>query len=135
MFKYTHYIQTYKWGMQILRHNILRNLAVQVDKQMNVWMNIAYFQLLNSAGFQAKHESWECNILLWKHWINQQREESFFKNIDSVIMLQVGQGVLPVFENQQNNDNQRTTNPEIKQRFLSNTVSSHLILRNQKKLL
>lgn len=65
-------------------------------------MNIAYFQVLNSAGFQAKHESREHNILLWKHWINQQNRESLLKT--QIASYATSRKVaLPVFENQQHN--------------------------------
>lgn len=63
-------------------------------------MNIAYFQVLNSAGFQAKHGNWECNILLWKHWINQQNGASYATS---------KKVALPVFENQQHNDKIRVS--------------------------
>lgn len=66
-------------------------------------MNIAYLQVLNSAGFQAKHESWECNILLWKHWINQQKGESLLKTQTESYATR-RKVALPVFENQQHND-------------------------------
>lgn len=66
-------------------------------------MNTAYFQVLNSAGFQVKHESWECNILLWKHWIKQQNGESLLKT--QIASYATSRKVaLPVFENLQHND-------------------------------
>jgi len=51
-------------------------------------------------------------------------------------MPQVGQVVLPVFENQQYDEKKKKNTPQtmLQQNrgfFLSNTISSHLILRNQ----
>lgn len=71
-------------------------------KNQDEWMNIAYFQVLNGAGFQAKHESWGCNIFLWKHWTNQENGESLFKT--QIVSYATNKKVaLPVFENQQHN--------------------------------